>query len=142
MLLNSVFFFSARLKFPIVNILNLTDPGRVAVSVFSLDGRCTKIYISLYWNVPYVFGKTCVYARLCVYRELCLQLLLAISNEIAGGREATLILIQIVLARAIRHCHMSQGRRRRATLVVITSPSASELTRSPSVIWRNSEAGV
>jgi len=51
--------------------------------------------------------------RLCIYRERVSQLLLAISNEIAGGREATLILIQIVLARAIRHCHMSQGQRRR-----------------------------
>jgi len=62
----------------------------------------------------------------CVSRA---HLFLAISNEIAGDREAALILIQIVLARTIRRYHMSQGRNVAATLVVITSPSASELDR-------------
>lgn len=61
----------------------------------------------------------------CMYREC-----LAISNKIAGGREATFILIQIVLARAIYDAATCRRDNVAATLVVITSPSASELTRS------------
>jgi len=94
--------------------------------IFDTDGSLVKIYTSPYWNVAYVFGTTGRVFATCVSRA---RLFLAISNEIAGGREAALILIQIVSARTIRRYHMSQGRNVAATLVVITSPSASELDR-------------
>lgn len=91
-----------------------------------MDGSCTKIYISLYWNVLCVRGNLRI--RDCVYIA-SVSTTPTISNEIAGGRETTLILIQIVLARAIRHCHMSQGQRRRDPCRHY-QPLASELTRS------------
>lgn len=59
-----------------------------------------------------------------------------ISNKIAGGLKATLILIQIVLARAIRCYHMSQGLRRDPCRHY---QSHSEWAHSiGSVIWWNS----
>lgn len=107
-----------------MNILNLTK-YRTCHNFAWIS--FTEIYISLYWNVPCsCSGTTRAYTRFVYIPRACL----AISNEIAGGREAALILIQIVLARAIYDAATCRRDNVAATLVVITSPSASELTRS------------
>jgi len=116
---------AVQLRFTWIHIPSFSFGTRTRC-IFDTDGSLVKIYTSPYWNVAYVFGTTGRVFATCVSRA---RLFLAISNEIAGGREAALILIQIVSARTIRRYHMSQGRNVAATLVVITSPSASELDR-------------